>query len=117
MYIIGRMNVNAIAFSLPPLSLSMTQRHDLWLVSVFQAHPSRAGCAVRAPVVNHSESLSLISISRSSVAPVPASPQPHTQTHTHTHTHTHTQLWTCNQHSETHTSDTHLPLTGAVGLG
>lgn len=76
MYIIGRMNVNAIAFSPPPLSLSMIQRHDLWFVSVFQDHPSSAGSAAAPPVVNHSESLSLISINRSSVALVPASPQP-----------------------------------------
>lgn len=73
MYIIGRMNVNAIAFSLPPLSLSMIQRHDLWFVSVFQDHPSSAGSAAAPPVVNHSESLSLISINRSSVALVSAS--------------------------------------------
>ena len=70
------MNVNAIAFSPPPLSLSMIQRHDLWFVSVFQDHPSSAGSAAAPPVVNHSESLSLISINRSSVALVPASPQP-----------------------------------------
>lgn len=62
------MNVNAIAFSPPPLSLSMIQRHDLWFVSVFQDHPSSAGSAAAPPVVNHSESLSLISINRSSVA-------------------------------------------------
>ena len=73
MYIIGRMNVNAIAFSPPPLSLSMIQRHDLWFVSVFQDHPSSAGSAAAPPVVNHSESLSLISINRSSVALVSAS--------------------------------------------
>ncbi|MEQ2230283.1 hypothetical protein ILYODFUR_027623 [Ilyodon furcidens] len=73
MYIIGRMNVNAIAFSPPPLSLSMIQRHDLWFVSVFQDHPSSADSAAAPPVVNHSESLSLISISRSSVALVSAS--------------------------------------------
>lgn len=73
MYIIGRMNVNAIAFSPPPLSLSMIQRHDLWFVSVFQDHPSSAGSAAAPPVVNHSESLSLISINRSSVAPVSSS--------------------------------------------
>lgn len=72
MYIIGRMNVNAIAFSPPPLSLSMIQRHDLWFVSVFQDHPSSADSAAAPPVVNHSESLSLISISRSSVALVSA---------------------------------------------
>lgn len=75
MYIIGRMNVNAIAFSPPPLSLSMIQRHDLWFVSVFQDHPSSAGSAAAPPVVNHSESLSLISINRSSVA---LSPPPST---------------------------------------
>lgn len=67
------MNVNAIAFSPPPLSLSMIQRHDLWFVSVFQDHPSSAGSAAAPPVVNHSESLSLISINRSSVALVSAS--------------------------------------------
>lgn len=66
------MNVNAIAFSPPPLSLSMIQRHDLWFVSVFQDHPSGAGSAAAPPVVNHSESLSLISINRSSVALVSA---------------------------------------------
>lgn len=76
MYIIGRMNVNAITFSPPPLSLSMIQRHDLWFVSVFQDHPSSAGSAAAPPVVNHSESLSLISINRSSVALVSASLQP-----------------------------------------
>lgn len=76
MYIIGRMNVNAIAFSPPPLSLSMIQRHDLWFVSVFQDHPSSAGSAAAPPVVNHSESLSLISINRSSVALVSASLPP-----------------------------------------
>lgn len=76
MYIIGRMSVNAIAFSPPPLSLSMIQRHDLWFVSVFHDHPSSSGSAAAPPVVNHSESLSLISINRSSVALVSASPQP-----------------------------------------
>lgn len=75
MYIIGRMSVNAIAFSPPPLSLSMIQRHDLWFVSVFHDHPSSSGSAAAPPVVNHSESLSLISINRSSVALVSASPQ------------------------------------------
>ena len=68
MYIIGRMNVNAIASSPPPLSLSMIQRHDLWFVSVFQDHPSSSGSAAAPPVVNHSESLSLITINPSSVA-------------------------------------------------
>lgn len=62
MYIIGRMNVNASAFSSPPLSLSMIQRHDLWLVSVFQDHPSSAGFTTGFQVVNHAERLSLISI-------------------------------------------------------
>lgn len=76
MYIIGRMSVNAIAFSPPPLSLSMIQRHDLWFVSVSHDHPSSSGSAAAPPVVNHSESLSLISINRSSVALVSASPQP-----------------------------------------
>jgi len=61
MYIIGRMNVNASAFSFSPLSLSMIQRHDLWLVSVFQDHPSSAGFTTGLEVVNHAERLSLIS--------------------------------------------------------
>lgn len=61
MYIIGRMNVNASAFSFAPLSLSMIQRHDLWLVSVFQDHPSSAGFTTGLEVVNHAERLSLIS--------------------------------------------------------
>lgn len=77
MYIIGRMSVNAVAFSPPPLSLSMIQRHDLWFVSVFHHHPSSSGSAAAPPVVNHSESLSLISIKRSSVALVSASLPPH----------------------------------------
>lgn len=68
MYIIGRMNVNAIASPPSPLSLSMIQRHDLWFVSVFQDHPSSSGSAAAPPVVNHSESLSLITINPSSVA-------------------------------------------------
>lgn len=60
MYIIGRVNVNATAFSFSPLSLSVIQRHDLWLVSDFQLHPSRPGFTTGPHVVNHAEGLSLI---------------------------------------------------------
>lgn len=76
MYIIGRMNVNAIASSPPPLSLSMIQRHDLWFVSVFQDHPSSSGSAGAPPVVNHPESLSLISINVPLLLWSPPSSQP-----------------------------------------
>lgn len=60
MYIIGRVNVNATAFSFSPLSLSVIQRHDLWLVSDFQHHPSSPGFTTGLHVVNHAEGLSLI---------------------------------------------------------
>lgn len=60
MYIIGRVNVNATAFSFSPLSLSVIQRHDLWLVSDFQHHPSSAGFTTGLRIVNHAEGLSLI---------------------------------------------------------
>lgn len=60
MYIIGRVNVNATAFSFSPLSLSVIQRHDLWLVSDFQHHPSSPGFTTGLRVVNHAEGLSLI---------------------------------------------------------
>lgn len=60
MYIIGRVNVNATAFSFSPLSLSVIQRHDLWLVSDFPHHPSRPGFTTGLHVVNHAEGLSLI---------------------------------------------------------
>ena len=59
MYIIGRVNVNATAFSFSPLSLSVIQRHDLWLVSDFQHHPSSPGFTTGLHVVNHAERLSL----------------------------------------------------------
>lgn len=60
MYIIGRVNVNATAFSFSPLSLSVIQRHDLWFVSDFQHHPSSPGFTTGLHVVNHAEGLSLI---------------------------------------------------------
>lgn len=60
MYIIGRVNVNATAFPFSPLSLSVIQRHDLWLVSDFQDHPSSPGFTTGLHVVNHAEGLSLI---------------------------------------------------------
>lgn len=60
MYIIGRVNVNATAFSFSPLSLSVIQRHDLWLVSDFQHHPSSPGFTTGLRAVNHAEGLSLI---------------------------------------------------------
>lgn len=59
MYIIGRVNVNATAFSFSPLSLSVIQRHDLWLVSDFQHHPSSPGFTAGLHVVNHAGGLSL----------------------------------------------------------
>lgn len=62
MYIIGRVNVNATAFSFSPLSLSVIQRHDLWLVSDFQHHPSSPGFTTGLRVVNHAEGLSLIAL-------------------------------------------------------
>lgn len=60
MDIIGRVNVNATAFSFSPLSLSVIQRHDLWLVSDFQHHPSSPGFTTGLHVVNHADGLSLI---------------------------------------------------------
>lgn len=55
MYIIGRVNVNATAFSFSPLSLSVIQRHDLWLVSDFRRHPSSPGFTTGLRAVNHAE--------------------------------------------------------------
>lgn len=59
MYIIGRVNVSATAFPFSPLSLSVIQRHDLWLVSAFQRHPSSPGLSTGLRAVNHAEGLSL----------------------------------------------------------
>lgn len=67
MYIIGRVNVNATAFSFSPLSLSVIQRHDLWLVSDFQSHPSSPGFTTGLHAVNHAEGLSFIPLNPSRV--------------------------------------------------
>lgn len=67
MYIIGRVNVNATAFSLSPLSLSVIQRHDLWLVSDFRSHPSTPGFTTGLHAVNHAEGLSFIPLNPSRV--------------------------------------------------
>lgn len=65
MYIIGRVNVNASAFSFSPLSLSVIQRHDLWLLSDFQSHPSSPGFTRGLHAVNHAEGLSFIPLNPS----------------------------------------------------
>lgn len=65
MYIIGRVNVNATAFPFSPLSLSVIQRHDLWLVSDFQHHPSSPGFTTGLHTVNHAEVLSFIPLNPS----------------------------------------------------
>lgn len=67
MYIIGRVNVNAAAFSFSPLSLSVIQRHDLWVVSDFQSHPSSPGFTTGLHAVNHAEGLSFILLNPSRV--------------------------------------------------
>lgn len=67
MYIIGRVNVNATAFSFSPLSLSVIQRHDLWLVSDFRSHPSSPGFTTGPHAVNHAEGMSFIPLNPSRV--------------------------------------------------